>query len=420
MNLEEMRNRVQAIVAKLTEFSSLENFSDEQLTEINALNDEFGGLEKQISAKETLKKMNASAAVSNRVVAPVVPAGQVTVTNRTDKTMGFDSLGNFAKAVSNKAMGKVDQRFQNEAAYERFSEDGGVLVPTDFMTEIQEKVEGDESLLARSANYKVSGNHLSLPIDETSPWNGGIQSYWTAEGQTINESKPKLGSASWKLHKLASLVKATDELLEDASALESYIKRNAPKSITATINDAIIGGNGVGKPSGILGSGFKVTVAKEAVQTPDTINYKNIVKMEAVHIPSMDSIWIAHPQCREQLRQLKDDNGNAIYMNGGAFPNLAVKGFDMLMGKPVIYMMGATKALGDEGDLILADMNYYYSIVKTEGIKQSISTHLLFDKDMTAFKFITRVDGSCPFTSPVTTQYGDYKMSGFVTLADRA
>jgi len=421
MTLEEMRKRVQAIVAKLDEFNGLENYSDENVKEINDLNEEFTSLKNNIETKEKIEAMKNSSNLSVRKVAPQAPVSNVVVKeSKLDRTMGFNNFGEFAMAISNKAKGNLDQRFQNTAAYEKFSEDGGVLIPEDFMTEISEKVQGDESLLPRTSNFQISGNHLSLPIDEKEPWNGGITCSWLGEGSTYTESKPVLGSASWRLHKLGALVKATDELLEDAPALESYIKKKAPSAIVHTINDAIIGGNGVAKPNGILNSGFTVTVAKESGQSADTIVFKNIVKMESVHIPSANAIWLAHPKCREQLRQLKDDNGNAIYMNGGAFPNLAVSGYDMLMGKPVLYMMGAMKNLGDEGDLILADLNYYYSIIKTAGVKQSMSTHLLFDRDITSFKFVTRVDGSCPYTSPVTTQYGSYNMSGFVTLADRA
>jgi len=131
-------------------------------------------------------------------------------------------------------------------------------------------------------------------------------------------------------------------------------------------------------------------------------------------------VWIAHAQAKEKLRLLKDDNNNPIYMNGGQFPNAAAQPFDMLLGKPIIYMMGAMPQIGDRGDIILANMNYYISALKSSGVQQAISTHVYFDRDLTAFKFTFRVAGMCPYKSPVTTQYGDYQMSGFVALEDRA
>ena len=77
-------------------------------------------------------------------------------------------------------------------------------------------------------------------------------------------------------------------------------------------------------------------------------------------------------------------------------------------------------ALGDAGDIVLADLSYYTAIVKTAGIKQSVSTHLFFDRDIQAYKWTFRVDGSCPYKAPVTTEFGNHQMSAIVTLAERA
>jgi HK97 family phage major capsid protein len=107
-------------------------------------------------------------------------------------------------------------------------------------------------------------------------------------------------------------------------------------------------------------------------------------------------------------------------MNGTQFANASVAPFETLMGLPIVYMMGSVPALGDEGDIILVDLKYYYTVLKRGGIKSGVSTHLYFDKDITAFKFTLRVDGKCPFKAPVTTENGSYQMSGIITLADRA
>lgn len=419
MNPEEIKKRISEIVAKLDEFNATENYTKEDLDTINALNEEFTNLKGNLEAKEKIEAMKAVASAPVRQTAPKVAAPKVEVTpSKLENNMGFETFGEFAKAIVNKTKGNVDRRFQNTAAYEKFAEDGGLLIPADFMTSINTKVMGDQSLLPMTDSITVSGNALSMPVDEAEPWNGGITTYWVGEGKSITESKGALKLAHWRLHKLAALVKATDELLDDAAALESYIKTKAPSAIMHRINDAIVNGDGSGKPFGILNSGFKIAVAKESGQTADTIVFKNIVKMESRFIPTTTGVWLAHPKCKEQLRQLKDDNGNAIYMNGGAFPSLENAGYDTLMGKRVIYMMGAMPTLGDEGDLILCDLKYYNTIVKG-GINQEISTHLLFDQDQTAFRFIQRIDGACPYTAPVTTQYGSYTMSGFVTIAVR-
>lgn len=420
MNLEQMRKRLEEIVAKLNEFETIENYTSEDTETINTLHDEFATLKGNIEAREKIEAMKATVGEPKRQVATTSTPKVEVKASKLEENLGFKNLGEMALALVNKSRGHIDRRFQNDFAYEKFAEDGGLLIPTDFASVIDKKLtQSDESLMAKCDLTPVSGNSMSMPIDEQQPWTGGIQSYWTAEGASITESKASLKAANYRLHKLASLVKVTDELLEDASAIEAHIKSKAPEAIMHKVNDAIINGDGVGKPTGILNAGFKVSVAKETSQTADTIVFKNIVKAEARLLPSANAVWLAHPKCKEQLRQLKDDNGNAIYMNGGAFPNLASAGFDTLMGRRVIYMLGAMPTLGDEGDLILVDLDYYKMIYKA-GVQQDVSTHLLFDQAATAFRFIQRLDGSCPYTDGVTTQYGSYEMSGIVTIAARA
>jgi len=420
MNIEEMRKRVQAIVAKLDEFNGAEKYTEEDQKTIDDLNEEFSSLKRNIETQEKIEAMKKETSEPKRKVEPKANQRiEVKASYKDEKKMGFDNFGEFAMAVRNKAAGTLDRRFQNTAAYEKFSEDGGVLIPEGFMGEIQEKVQGDESLLSRCSVTPVTGNSMSIPTDENAPWSGGVQAYWTEEGGQITDSKHSFKSAHLRLKKLAALAKVTDELLSDARALESYLRRKAPAAITHKINDAIINGSGAGKPEGILNSGFTKSVAKESGQTADTIVFKNIVKMKAGLLPSANAVWLIHPQVREQLYQLKDDNGNAIYMTGGQFPNLSGPGFDMMMGHPVLPLMGAMQALGDKGDIILADLGYYEAIVKG-GVQEDVSTHLLFDYAQTAFRFIVRVDGRCPYQAPVTTDNGSYTMSGFVTLAERA
>jgi HK97 family phage major capsid protein len=121
------------------------------------------------------------------------------------------------------------------------------------------------------------------------------------EGGDFTPSKLALGKAKFELHKIGVFVKATDELLEDAASLNSYMLDSAPDAINYKMNSAIISGDGVGKPAGLLNSGFKVQVAKEVGQTADTIVYKNLLKMKARFLSQSGGIWIAHPQAREQL-----------------------------------------------------------------------------------------------------------------------
>jgi HK97 family phage major capsid protein len=394
MNLEEMRKRLGEIQAKLTEFAALENYSEQDVQEIDELNTEFKGL------KSTVEKIEV-------------------IASQKDRNGGFSNFGEFLGSVRKAASGHKDKRFDN-TAFERSGEDGGFLIPSDFMSQIHKKIMGDDSLLARTTQFRVSGNSLSLPTDENAPWLGGIQAFWTDEGAVISDTKARFGKASWKLHKLAALVKLTDELAEDATALESYVVNQAPVSMTYVINKSIISGDGVGKPEGMLNSGYKVVVAKESGQLADTVVAANVLKMYSRLLPNSRSraAWFINPAVESELRVMRDPAGNYIYLAPGSQMNQTPYG--LLLGLPVIPLLGGMPALGDQGDIILADLSSYYTITKASGIKQDMSAHLYFDQAVNAYRFLFRVDGRCPYKSPVTTELGAYQMSAIITLADRA
>ena len=417
MNLEEMKARLNEIVNKLAEFSAVEDFSNEDVETINGLNEEFEGLKKNIEAKEKVAAMTAAASTSVRKTAP---EATTRVEVAAPKNNGFKGFGDFLGAVKKAAGGEIDKRFVNTMSTGVDAE-GGFLVPPEFMTDVTKRLESDESLLARTKQFVVSSNNLTLPKDESQPWNGGVSANWVGENAQISATTPNtLSEASFKLNKIAALVHITEELSSDAVALESYMRGMVPGAIMHKINEAIVSGNGIGKPAGILGSSFKIEVAKEAGQDADTIVARNVIKMYSRMLPASrgNAVWYINAGCEEQLRMMKDDLGNFIYLAAGSQLNQSP--YALLLGRPVIPMLGSLPALGEAGDIIFADLSYYYSIVKAGGMKQAISSHLKFDYDVQSFKFTMRVDGKIPFSTPVSTQFGGYTMSAFVTLADRA
>jgi len=426
MNLEQLRAKLAGIVAQLDGFKSATEFSDEDVTSINALSEEFEATKKQIEAAEKIQAMTSDAQASVRKVKPVVNVEVGQDRRILDPKAGFQNSGEFFRSVVKAATtGNVDNRLSilNAGAKESIGEDGGFLIPSDIRSAIQEKVMGDESLLSLTQQFVTASNNLTLPTDEVAPWSSeGIQAYWEGEAAAFRESKPKFGELQMRLHKLTSLVRVTEELLEDAPALESYLRMKAPSAMLHKVNNAIISGTGAGMPLGILNSGFKYKVAAEGGQAADTVLFANVNKMLSRILPASfgRAVWLVHPAVLEQLRAMQFVPGAAspvpVYM-----PASGVAGapFGTLFGRPIMPMMGGVKELGTEGDIMLVDLSYYYSVVKTTGVKQDISTHVWFDTQEVAFRFSQRIAGQVPYKSNVTTQNGAFEMSGFVTLADR-
>lgn len=351
---------------------------------------------------------------------------------------GWNRSGDFMTAVRNASMpgGQVDNRLAvrmdapTTYGSSATGADGGFAIPPDFREEIMIQVLGEDSLLSRTDQLTSTSNSITVPKDETTPWqdSGGIQANWTGEGQQKGQSKPVLTQTTVPLHKLTVLVPVTDELLDDASALGRYVMRKAPDKINFKVNHAIVQGNGTGQPLGILNSGAVVTVTKVASQDADTIVAQNIIDMHArLYATSMsNAVWLINQDVLPQLNTMvlpgKDATGTVVADWGSHMfipaGGLSASPFGTLMGRPIIPTQ-AVPTLGSKGDIILADLKMYMTVMKAGGVRSDVSIHLWFDYDITAFRFVLRIGGQPWWDAPVDPLSGSNTLSPFVVLEER-
>jgi len=292
---------------------------------------------------------------------------------------------------------------------------------------IMQRVYDQGDLLRRCAVDGLSANSNGMTynaVNETSRADGsrmgGIIAYWTAEAGTKQYSMPAFRQIELKLKKVAALVAATDEQLQDASVLESWILRNLPDELRFVVEDSIINGTGVGMPQGILVSAGLVTVAAEAGQVADTIVVPNIVNMwsRMWGRSRRNAAWFINQDVEPQLFQLQipvGTGGQAVYMPPGG---LSASPYATLMGRPVVPLEYCA-TLGDVGDIILGDFSQYQMIEKG-GIQSASSIHVQFVYDETVFRFVYRVDGENTWNSPLTPNSGSANtLAPFVVLEAR-
>lgn len=357
----------------------------------------------------TRAQRNASA--SRRPSVPAQPRD-----HRRDGLGGFASSGEYLAAVmaASARGGPTDPRLIANAptsfGQEAVGTDGGFAVPPDFRATIVSKVMGEDSLLKLSDTWTTESNSITVPVDQTTPWqsSGGIQAYWESEGGQKTQSKPQLGSITVKANKIISLVPLTDELLEDAVSMGNYVNRKAPEKIDFKVTDAIINGTGVGQPLGILASAGLVTIDAESGQAADTVIYANIANAWARMAPRArrNAIWLMNSDAEAQLQfmafPVASGTSVPVYLPPGG---LSGSPYSTLYGRPII-VSEAMPALGNAGDVILADMKQYMSLVKASGLRQDVSIHLFFDYDITAFRFVLRVGGQPWWNAPITRANG--------------
>jgi HK97 family phage major capsid protein len=346
----------------------------------------------------------------------------------------FASFGEQMAAVMRAGMrgGTVDPRLLNTRAAAGLSEsvpsDGGFLVQQDFSNELLQDVFTTGVLASRVRRIGISGNSNSIKIngvDETSRAStryGGIVGYWEEEAGTKTESKPKFRKIELNLKKLIGLCYATDELLDDASALEGVIRQGFTSEFGFLLDDAILNGTGAGQPLGILNSGCLVSVSKETGQRAATVVTENIVNMYSRLFAQSrpNSVWLINQNIEPQLFTMSlavGTGGIPVYMPAGG---LSGQPYGTLFGRPVIAIEQAA-SLGTVGDIIFADMNGYI-LAEKGGIKSDMSIHVQFVTDQSVFRFVLRVDGQPVRASALTPYKGGAgsTQSHFIALATRS
>jgi HK97 family phage major capsid protein len=332
----------------------------------------------------------------------------------------FKSAGEFFKAVRNAddPSLRIDKRLYSlkaaAGANETVPSDGGFLVPQETAGGILEKMWGTGTVLSRFNPIPVKGNGMKLNIvDETSRADGsrggGVLGYWLAEAGEKTATKTKFRQLVMDLKKVAALCYATDELLEDQSALEAWISTNVPKELTFQTEAAIINGNGVGKPLGILQSPALYSIER---QTAGTIIGEDLGNMWAHrYLGANDYVWFISSTIFPKLMTMTIGTQPAYMPPGG----LSGSPYGTILGRPVVETE-YNPSLSVAGDILLAAPSQYQMISKG-GVKSASSIHVKFVTDETAFRFVYRVDGAPTWNDKVSSYYAssDY-VSPFVAL----
>jgi HK97 family phage major capsid protein len=345
----------------------------------------------------------------------------------------FSSFGEQLAAVMRAGMPSrhMDPRLLQAAAGSGLSEsvpsDGGFLVQQDFSNELLQNVFQTGILASRCRRITISQNSNSIKlngVDETSRAStryGGIVGYWEDEADTKTKSKPKFRKIEMTLKKLIGLCYATDELLQDASALEGVIRQGFISEFGFMLDDGIINGTGAGQPLGILNAGCLVSVTKETGQKASTILAENIIKMYSRMFASSlgDAVWLVNQNTIPQLYMLSANVGTGgapIFIPQNSMSNSP---YNTLLGRPIIPIEQAA-TLGTVGDIIFADLSGGYLLAEKGGIASDMSIHVRFVYDESTFRFVMRVDGQPVRAAALTPYKGSETQSHFIVLATRA
>lgn len=334
----------------------------------------------------------------------------------------IENLIDCKKAQHGSVTDKMQKVINATGASSGAGEDGGFAIEKQFSSTIMKSAVEMGQILSRVRKMPIGEGYNGatwIDVDETSvaaSVYGGVITYWRAEAGTVTATKPKFLERELKLQSLMGLAYMTDELDQDATFLSALFNDAFVTSISRESESAIVSGNGVGKPYGIIPNAGTVEVAKENGQGAATIEWKNIVKMYNRAKKTSSSVWLVHPDVHQQLDLMSfavGTGGVPIYLPAsmtGTVPSMK--------GLPVIES-DQCSALGTAGDIMLVDLNEYLWITKGN-IKTDVSIHVKFEYAEKAWRWIVRCNGQPIRNTALTIKNSSNTRSSFVKLATRS
>lgn len=263
--------------------------------------------------------------------------------------------------------------------------DVGAVIPTTVLNQIVEKLESTGMILARVTRTAYKGG-VGIPVSTVKP-----VATWVNEGAGSEKQKKNIakdGMITFAYHKLRCAVAVSLEVETMAiPAFESLIISNIVEAMTKALEQAIISGDGTGKPKGIL----KETAAQSV--TSAAPSYKDLIDAEAALPLAYENgaVWCMSKATFMKYYGLLDSNGQPI---GRVNYGIAGKPERFLLGREVVccdYVTtyAATLSNGDVFAFLFNFKDYVLNTNYAMGVKKYEDD----DTDDTVTRGVMLVDG---------------------------
>ncbi|MEG1813851.1 MAG: phage major capsid protein [Clostridia bacterium] len=262
--------------------------------------------------------------------------------------------------------------------------EGGYTVPDEFEHTLVQALEEENIMRGIVHVITTSSGDRKIPIVTSK----GSAS-WTEEEAAITESDDAFGQISLSAHKVASMIRVSEELLHDSAFdLAAYITGEFARRVGAAEEEAILSGDGSHKPTGLLhdtlGAETGVTAAAVAALTADElIDLQHSLKASY----RRKAVFVMNDAVVKLIRKLKDGNGNYLWQ-----PGLLYGQPDTLLNQRVLTSNFMPLPTAGNKAILYGDMGFYW-LADREGRSLQRLNELYASSDQIGFKVTQRVDG---------------------------
>ena len=385
MTVIELRNKRAQKLAAARAFLESNRTPDGFLSQENdavytAMENDIANLGREISRMERLEAMDAE--LSRPLTSPLTEKPAAVA--KTDEKTGRAS-DEYSAAFWNQTRRKdsVTPEMKN-ALQEGVDSEGGYLVPDEFEHTLVQALEQENIVREHAHVFTTSSGNHKIPVVTSK----GTAS-WIDEEGAIPESDDVFGQQMIGAHKVGTLIKVSEELLNDSAFdLEGYFASEFARRIGNKEEDAFFNGDGVGKPLGILaatgGAQVGVTAASATAVTADEI-IDLFYSLEAPY--RKNAIWVLNDASIAAIRKLKDNNGQYLWQ-----PALHEGTYDTLLGKRIFTSPFVPEMKSGQKSVIFGDLSFYW-IGDRQGITFKRLNERYADTGQIGFIATKRLDG---------------------------
>lgn len=262
--------------------------------------------------------------------------------------------------------------------------EGGYLVPDEFERTLVEALE-EENIFRTLANVvTTSSGDRKIPVVASK----GTAS-WIDEEGAIPESDDAFGQVSIGAYKLGTLIKVSEELLNDSVFnLEAYISREFTRRIGNKEEEAFFTGDGAGKPTGILaatgGAQVGATTAGAAAITIEEV----LDLFYSLGAPYRNrAVFALNDGTVKAIRKLKDGNGQYLWQ-----PSLQASTPDTILNRPLYTSAYVPAIAAGAKTVVFGDFSYYW-VADRQGRVFKRLNELFAVTGQVGFVATQRVDG---------------------------
>lgn len=353
---------------------------DRMETEVVDLGKEIERLERQAVIDAELAKAS-SAPITNKPNAQL--SGETKTGRATDE---------YRRAFWDNMRNRNSYEIQNALSIGTDSE-GGYLCPEEYEKKLVEALEDEVFFRSLATVIRTSSGDRKIPIVTSKG-----EAAWIDEGGQFPESDDSFGQTSIGAHKLATMIKVSDELLNDSVFnIEQYISKEFGRRIGTKEEEAFFVGDGTGKPIGIFnktgGAETGVTAATTGITFDDVMDL-----YYSLRAPYRNkATWILNDSTVKAIRKLKDGNGNYIWQ-----PSVREGEPDRILNRPYRTSIYVPELAAGSRVMAFGDFSYYW-IADRQGRSFKRLNELYATTGQVGFLASERVDGKLILPEAVKT-----------------